>query len=162
MGDLVPAAGDLAAARLGFAELGVEPDKIEAQATEARVLLALGQPEAARQLTMDVWEYLCEQGTDGFSSPAWVYVCVADVLAQVGNPGISAVAVLAAGCREVLLRADRISDAAWRRAFLHNVAENRAVMAAPVTQARRMNSACLLYTSPSPRDRTRSRMPSSA
>ncbi|MFZ1474419.1 MAG: AAA family ATPase [Anaerolineae bacterium] len=141
MGDLVPAAGDLAAARLGFAELGVEPDKIEAQATEARVLLALGQPEAARQLTMDVWEYLCEQGTDGFSSPAWVYVCVADVLAQVGNPGISAVAVLAAGCREVLLRADRISDAAWRRAFLHNVAENRAVMAAPVTQARRMNSA---------------------
>ena len=133
MGDLVSAAEDLAAARLGFAELGVEPDKIEAQATEARVLLALGQPEAARQLTMDVWEYLCEQGTDGFNSPAWVYVCIADVLAQVGNPGISAVAVLTAGRREVLLRADRISDASWRRAFLHNVAENRAVMAAPVS-----------------------------
>ena len=29
-------------------------------------------------------------------------------------------------------------------------------------QAARMNYTCLLYTSPSPRDRTRSRMPSSA
>ena len=31
-----------------------------------------------------------------------------------------------------------------------------------VAQAQEWNKACLLYTSPSPRDRTRSRMPSSA
>ena len=35
------------------------------------------------------------------------------------------------------------------------------IVAAGNTQVNKMNS-CLLYTSPSPRDRTRSRMPSSA
>ena len=37
-----------------------------------------------------------------------------------------------------------------------------ALMSAGVSQPNAIISACLLYTSPSPRDRTRSRMPSSA
>ena len=36
------------------------------------------------------------------------------------------------------------------------------VEATPAEAARRLAEDCLLYTSPSPRDRTRSRMPSSA
>ena len=41
------------------------------------------------------------------------------------------------------------------------VASNKKIPVSPLA-ARSKNNACLLYTSPSPRDRTRSRMPSSA
>lgn len=123
------AAQYLADARAGFAALGVDPDRIETQATEARVLLALGQEEPARQLTAEVWQYLCQQGTDGLGSPAWVYQCVADVLEQVEIPSIALRAALEAGHRDIMQRADRISNAAWRRAFLNNIAENRSLVA---------------------------------
>ena len=39
---------------------------------------------------------------------------------------------------------------------------NQATKTAPELKAEEKNDTCLLYTSPSPRDRTRSRMPSSA
>ena len=39
---------------------------------------------------------------------------------------------------------------------------SRSAYNANITKQRQLNEACLLYTSPSPRDRTRSRMPSSA
>ena len=47
----------------------------------------------------------------------------------------------------------------------HYQAKARPLPTTPVTFSallRRLDEACLLYTSPSPRDRTRSRMPSSA
>ena len=66
-GNLTSAAQFLAEARTGFAGLGAAPDRIEAQATEARVLVAQGRHGEARQLTEEVWRYLCEQGTEGLA-----------------------------------------------------------------------------------------------
>ena len=42
------------------------------------------------------------------------------------------------------------------------VVKERARQLTPVANPRNRDNTCLLYTSPSPRDRTRSRMPSSA
>ena len=127
-GDLVEAAQYLAEARILFAELGVDPDMFEAQATEARVLLALGRSDEARSLTMAVWRYLNEQGTAGLASPAWVYLCVADVLDRTEVGDISVREVTGAGYQELMQRAEKISDPDWRRSFLENVAENRAII----------------------------------
>ncbi len=90
LGDLAAAANYLAEARIGFAELDVALDRIEAQATEARVLLAQGHQEAARQLTEDVCRSLREQETEGLASSAWATMCVVDVLDRVEIPGIHA------------------------------------------------------------------------
>ena len=56
---------------------------------------------------------------------------------------------------------------AWSRQAIHGLAikaerEDAQLIVGPTVTGFRFNSACLLYTSPSPRDRTRSRMPSSA
>ncbi len=127
-GDPTNAAKYLAKARAGFAELGVEPDAYEAQAAEARVASVQGQQEAARRLAKEVWDYLCEHGTEGLSSPAQVYICLADVLEAVEIPGIVLGEVIEAGYHDLMQRTDRISDPDWRRSFLENVAENRAIL----------------------------------
>ena len=49
-----------------------------------------------------------------------------------------------------------------RRAFVLEADRADAEARAEVLRQRREEARCLLYTSPSPRDRTRSRMPSSA
>ena len=65
----------------------------------------------------------------------------------------------------VTLDGENVIDCEPVIGYLHRgmekIAENRTnVMYVPYVS--RMDYACLLYTSPSPRDRTRSRMPSSA
>ncbi len=126
-GNLSAAERCLAEASALYGGLGAVPDKIEAQATQARVWMAQGRREDAQQLIADVWRYLCEQGTEGFSMPSQVYVCMADILGQVGVPGISLPAVLEAGYHELMLRAEKISDPDWRRSFLEHVPENQAI-----------------------------------
>ncbi len=126
-GNLSAAERCLAEASALYGGLGAVPDKIEAQATQARVWMAQGRREDAQQLIADVWRYLCEQGTEGFSMPSQVYVCMADILGQVEVPGISLPAVLEAGYHELMLRAEKISDPDWRRSFLEHVPENQAI-----------------------------------
>ncbi|MCA9926804.1 MAG: AAA family ATPase [Anaerolineales bacterium] len=127
-GELTLAAKYLAQARASYAGLGLEADKFEAQALEARVALALGQHETAEQLTTEVWHYLSEHGSEGFSWPSLVYVCVADVLAVSPILNISLHEVIEAGYRDLMERAEKISDADWRRSFLESVAENKSIL----------------------------------
>jgi tetratricopeptide (TPR) repeat protein len=128
-GELTLAANYLARARTGYAAIGLEADKFEAQAIEARVTLALGQYETAEQLAVEVWKYLSEQGSEGFSWSSLAYVCVADVLEAVQIPNISLLhEVILAGYHDLMQRAEKISDADWRQSFLENVTENRVVV----------------------------------
>lgn len=126
--DLTSAAEYLAKARARFGEVGADSDKFEAQAVESRVALAQGRREAARQLVTEVCSYLREHGTEGLSSPSWIYVCVADVLEAVETPNISPREVVETGYRELMQRAEKISDPDWHRSFLENVAENKALV----------------------------------
>ncbi len=128
-GDLAGAAEYLTAACTGFDQVGVAPDKFEAQAVAARVALAQGRRDEARQWTREVWDYLCDQGPEGLGSPAWTYVCVADVAEALPTSGIAPQEVIATGYHDLMQRADKIGDREWRQAFLENVAENREIAA---------------------------------
>lgn len=128
MGDPARAAKYLAESRAGFAEIGVDADKFEAQAVEARVALSQGRHEQARQLVREVWHYLGERGTEGLSSPGWIFLCVADVLEEIDVPDISLRDVITTGYGKLMESAEKISDDDWRRSFLENVVENRAIV----------------------------------
>jgi hypothetical protein len=128
--DSIGAADHLALARTGFAKLGAEPDRFEAQAVEAQAMLAQGRKAEAQQLASEVWTYLHEHGSQGLGSPSLAYVCVADVFeaTEGDDPASAAHAVIEAGYRDLMQRAEKISDATWHRSFLENVAENRAMV----------------------------------
>jgi len=129
-GDSRLATEHLTQAHTGFANFGVDPDRFECQAVEARALLTQRQSTAARQLAHEVWAYLHENGAQGISSPSLAYVCLADVFAatEKDEPTGIAQAVLEAGYRDLMQRAEKISHADWRRSLLENVAENRTLI----------------------------------
>ncbi len=121
-GDLTAATDRLAEARKLYASIGVLSYRMEAQATEARCLKALGQLEVARQLATEVWAYLHEHGTKGIDFPSRVYLCLGEGL------GNSEYEVIDMGYRDLMERAKKISDTDWRRSFLQNVIENDALI----------------------------------
>lgn len=127
-GNLSAAAAYLAEARDRYLRIGVAPLRMEGQAVEARCILALGRREQARQLATEVWAHLRERGSEGMDFPSRVYICIADVLAAVGAPGISSQEVIESGYRDLMQRAEKLSDEAWRQSFLENVAENREII----------------------------------
>ena len=127
-GDWTAAATYLAEARAELVRIRANMFRMEAQAVEARCRLALGRREEAQQLAAEVWVHLHERGTEGMDFPSRAYVCVADVCNAMETSGISAREVIEASYRDLMQRAEKISDAEWRRSFLENVAENRAVV----------------------------------
>lgn len=127
-GDLDLAAENLAKAIAGFSEAGVDPDRFETQSVMARVALAQGRHVEARQMALDVWNYLSEHGTEGISSSSSVYSCIANVLDAVGETPVSSREVIEAGYGELMRRAEKISNPKWRRSFLENVVENREIL----------------------------------
>jgi hypothetical protein len=92
---------------------------------EATCLLALGRRNEAQQLAATAWAYLAEHGSTGIDFPTRAYLCVADVFAAQATPEIAPQAVIAAGYRNLMRRAVKISDPVWRRSFLENVAEHK-------------------------------------
>ncbi|NTU82404.1 MAG: AAA family ATPase [Chloroflexales bacterium] len=124
-GDYVRAAEHLALACAGFAALGMEEDRCEAQAVEARVLLALARRDEARQRASEVWAWLRDHGVAGLPERSLVCLCLADVFAALGDPELPSTEVIAMGYGDLMQRAAKISDPEWRRSFLENVPTNR-------------------------------------
>ncbi len=124
-GDYLPAAEHLALACTGFAALGMEAERCEAQAVEARILLALGRRDEARQGAHEAWALLREHGLAGFTERSLVCLALADVFAALGEPEHPPVAVITLGYDDLMQRATKISDPEWRRSFLANVPTNR-------------------------------------
>jgi tetratricopeptide (TPR) repeat protein len=122
------AAEHLAKARSYFEEMGIDPDKFEAQAFEALCLLTLGQKDDAHALTVDVWDYIRTHGAEEMDSPARVFLSLADVFNTVKTPGISVRDVIEMGYRDLMQRAEKISDIEWQQSFLENVVENRVII----------------------------------
>ncbi|MGB8643680.1 MAG: adenylate/guanylate cyclase domain-containing protein [Anaerolineae bacterium] len=123
----VGAAAHYREAQTVFAGVGAIPFEIEAQAGEARCAWALGQWVEARQLVAGVWDYMSARGGAALESPSRVYQSVADITAAAGDIEISRAAVQA-GYRELMASADRIGVPEWRKSFLENVPEHRALV----------------------------------
>lgn len=110
-----------------FTDLGGRAAVVEVSAGLARCALAQAHLDEARQYAADIWDYLEAHGTRGMYFPVWVYQSCAEVFDALNEPDRARKAA-EAGHRELMARAAEISDPDWRRAFLENVAENRAIV----------------------------------
>ena len=100
----------------------------EARAGLARCALAAGRAGEALEHIHPVWDYLREQAAAGMEFAVWAHLTCVRVFRAAGHPEESRRA-LAAGYQQLMERASRISDPAWRRSFLENVPENREIVA---------------------------------
>ncbi|MGB8646992.1 MAG: adenylate/guanylate cyclase domain-containing protein [Anaerolineae bacterium] len=138
VGDCPGAARYWTEARTECDRIGMSARAMEAASGLARCALAEGRLEEAYRLAVEVWEYLCEHGTEGMDVPTRVYVAVADIVDAVETSGrserasvepqLSRRTVVEAGYRELMARAQRISDPEWRQAFLENFQEHRTLI----------------------------------
>jgi tetratricopeptide (TPR) repeat protein len=126
-GDYALAGEYVAQAQQDFSRIGATGPVTEARAEQARCALAMGRLEQARQLAEEAWTSLREHGPKGMESPFRVYLAVAEVFDALGLTS-EAWAATEAGYGELMSRADKISQFEWRRAFLENVEENRALV----------------------------------
>ncbi len=118
----------LAESRTLYADGGQHGCSMEAQAVEARCLLALGRCAEAQRLAVEVWDYVRRQGTVTIDFPARVFLCLADVLAQTSAFESAEQEVLQAGYADLMRTAEGIDDAKWRQAFLEEERSNRALL----------------------------------
>jgi tetratricopeptide (TPR) repeat protein len=122
------AATYLLEARNGYAALGAKQVSLELQGPEARCQYNLGHKKLAEKLASEVWSYLREYGSTGFSFPARVYLDLADVFAGLEMPSAQVEDVIALGYHDLMQRSGRISNPEWRQSFLENVVENRTIV----------------------------------
>ena len=127
-GDAAGAARQFGEAHEGFSRAGALANALECTAGLARCALAQGQLDSARQAAAEVWQYLADHGPAGLELPALAYLTCVEVFEALEEPE-PARAALAAGYREVMARAEKISDPEWRQSFLDNVPEHRALVA---------------------------------
>jgi tetratricopeptide (TPR) repeat protein len=125
-GEPGPAAGRFQRALDLLRSIGAPGYASDVLAGLARCALAQGQPEAARQYAVQLWETLQLKGPIGMEFPVWAYLTCAEVFQAVGDTEDS-LAAAQAGYTELSVRADKISDPAWRRSFLENIPEHREI-----------------------------------
>lgn len=126
-GDYTGAVRRYAEAREIFVATGGIAATLEPWAGLARCALAQGRLDDARQLATEIWNYMRANETEELFSPAVQYKTVADIFDALGDTETS-YAAIEIGYREVMARAEKISDREWRKSFLENVAENRAIV----------------------------------
>jgi tetratricopeptide (TPR) repeat protein len=125
-GEYVDALERFARAKATLVEIGVQGCANDATAGRVRCLLALGRMTEARQEAEALWEHLLDNGSGGMEFPVLAYQTCADLFAADGDLGRSRTAV-EKGYRELLDRAEKIGDPAWRNSFLENVPEHRTI-----------------------------------
>jgi class 3 adenylate cyclase/tetratricopeptide (TPR) repeat protein len=126
-GDFTGAARRFDEALAGFSRGGARGAAADCTAGLARCALAQGQLEQARQHTAALWQHLSQQGPAGMELPGLGYQTCADLFDALGDAATSRAAV-EAGYRDLMARADKISDPDWRQSFLDNIPEHRAMV----------------------------------
>jgi class 3 adenylate cyclase/tetratricopeptide (TPR) repeat protein len=125
-GEHADASERFAGARATLTRIGVHGCANDATAGLVRCLLALGQLEEAGREAVALWEHLSDKGPGGMEFPVLAYLTCADLFAAIGALAHSRTAI-ETGYRELLARAERIGDEAWRTSFLESVAEHREI-----------------------------------
>jgi tetratricopeptide (TPR) repeat protein len=125
-GDYAEALEGFRVARATFLEIGVQGCSDDATAGLVRCLLASGRTDEARTEAEALWKRLSEDGPGGMEFPILAYQTCADLFTAAGDAERSHVAI-EQGYRELLDRAEKIGDPAWRFSFLENVPEHRTI-----------------------------------
>ena len=133
LGLVMEQAGDAAGAEKRFADakdvftevgaLGIVNDSL---AGLGRCALAQGHLDETRRYAAELWNALATGGAKG-EFPLLSYQTCADIFDALGE-GEQARAAVEAGHRELMARAEKISDPEWRKAFLSDVPEHRAIV----------------------------------
>ncbi|HEV8339344.1 MAG TPA: adenylate/guanylate cyclase domain-containing protein [bacterium] len=126
-GDSSGAARRFDEAKNVFTERGSIAFAMDAVAGLARCALSQGRLEEARRFVTELWSYLSENGPKGLEQATLAYLTCVDILDALGQSE-GARTALEAGYRELSARAERISNAEWRKSFLENVPENRTIV----------------------------------
>lgn len=125
--DYVGAARRFAEARQEYERIGVRGSAEDGIAGIARCALMQGQLDVAREHANEVWTYLSGHGIEGIEQPTLCYLTCADIFDALGAVDESRAAV-EQGYQELMTRAEKISDAEWRKSFLENVPEHRTMI----------------------------------
>jgi tetratricopeptide (TPR) repeat protein len=104
--------------------IGVEAYAFDAQAGLARVSLAAGRLGQAEHHAGLVWDFLEARHAAGMEFPIWAYLTCASVFQALGAIDHGRTA-FESGYQELMDRAEKIGDPAWRKSFLENVPEHR-------------------------------------
>jgi tetratricopeptide (TPR) repeat protein len=108
-------------------QIGLEGFAQDALAGLARCALVKGQKEEAQQHATELCDYLDHHAAKNMEFPVWAYQTCARVFEDLGDESKSRTAI-EGGYRELMSRADKISDAEWRKSFVENIPENQALM----------------------------------
>lgn len=127
MHDYAESATHFTNAHTELEKIGAMGFMIDAVAGTARCALAQNNLNESGQHAMQVWNHLHEHGAQGVEMPVLAYLTCAQVFDAQGDAEKSRAAI-EAGYRELMARADKISDPEWRKSFLENVAEHRAIV----------------------------------
>ncbi|MGE5141468.1 MAG: tetratricopeptide repeat protein, partial [Rudaea sp.] len=90
--------------------------------------LEQGRLDQARQFALETWEYLEQHGAKNMEHPMRPFGICADIFDALGESELSR-AVVEAGYRELMTRANKISNPEWRASYLENDPFNRELVA---------------------------------
>jgi tetratricopeptide (TPR) repeat protein len=93
----------------------------------ARCALGEGSLEEANKYASQVWNYLEDHGSRGMEFPISAHLTCAQIFESAGDTH-KAQAAVDSGYKELLIRAEKISDPNWRKSFLENVPEHRLII----------------------------------
>jgi tetratricopeptide (TPR) repeat protein len=127
IGDLEGASASYREAMEILGQIGLHGFVQDSLAGLARCALTKGHKEEALQYVMELCDYLEHHGAKGMEFPMCAYQTCARVFEDVGDEAKSRAAI-EGGYRELMSRAEIISDTEWRKSFLENVPENRALI----------------------------------
>jgi class 3 adenylate cyclase/tetratricopeptide (TPR) repeat protein len=126
-GEMTSAERNYSQANEIMSEIGYYSYATDALSGLTRCEISQGNVDDAYRHVSNVWEYLEDQGSGGMEFPIWSYLTCANVFRERGDVHQYTQAVKA-GYKELMTRAEKISDLDWRESFLNNVAEHRAII----------------------------------
>ena len=143
------------AAAMGTAALDGGIMDVKAETTMRETLLEMARSIAAESM----YEEAVEQALDKWTVSKWVK---AEVIKLASTGSLKYLGVMFDDEQDGSSGFDRILALIHQSAIVVQAKRASAFLKVEVALGVLMSQGCLLYTSPSPRDRTRSRMPSSA
>ena len=115
------------AARNAFETLGITTQVIEAQAGLARLALHSNNLIKAKEIAVELINYLKKEGAQGCELPILVYLTCAQIFKALGDTK-QLEHTLDQGRRELNIRLEGINDAGWQEIFRESIPENQALL----------------------------------
>jgi tetratricopeptide (TPR) repeat protein len=138
-GELQDARACFIQAAVLFKSNGIASFAVDAIVGLGRCALVEDDLEQAHAHAIIVWDHLQQRGTQGMEFPIRAYLTCAEIFDALGTLSTTfeeelrfddmSRAAVAEGYRELMQRAERITNPEWRDSFLDNVPEHRAIIA---------------------------------